>query len=450
MTQTGVVGGGDRLTDWISLGVLAFWVPRDAVDDAVAGSGRGARRARGKLPPHVMVYFVMALALFADDDYEEVAARLTETLRSWDCWDAGWETPTSGGITQARQRLGPEPMAGVFAQVAGPVADLDTIGAFFGTWRLMSVDGMEWDVPDTAANREAFGSRGGSEGPGAYPKVRLVTVSECASHAAVLAVTGPAAGGKGGGEQSLARQLLPRLEPDWLLLADRNFYCFKDWCTAADTGAALLWRVKSGIRLPVLELLADGSCRSVLAGRRSRGADGLPCPGRPAAASRAAGPGPVCPGGRVRGPGPRGRRERRPDRPGHHHHRHPPGPGQGTGAGLPPAAGTRGRQPAAQDLPARTGEGAALAVPGPGRAGDLGLPAGPLRDQRPDLRRGHRSRDRPGPGQVHPDPADHPPGRRPGFSPLTTLPSCGPRSRPISPGRRTSTRGAVTGPTPAS
>src|SRR5215468_11662226 len=264
MTQTGVVGGGDRLTDWISLGVLAFWVPRDAVDDAVAGSGRGARRARGKLPPHVMVYFVMALALFADDACEEVAARLTETLRSWDCWDAGWETPTSGGITQARQRLGPEPMAGVFAQVAGPVADLDTIGAFFGTWRLMSVDGMEWDVPDTAANREAFGSRGGSEGPGAYPKVRLVTVSECASHAAVLAVTGPAAGGKGGGEQSLARQLLPRLEPDWLLLADRNFYCFKDWCTAADTGAALLWRVKSGIRLPVLELLADGSCRSVL------------------------------------------------------------------------------------------------------------------------------------------------------------------------------------------
>ena len=263
MTQTGVVAGG-LLTDWVSLGVLASSVPRDVVDEAIAEAGKGARRARGKLQPHVMVYFVMALALFADDDYEEVAARLTETLRGWDCWDAGWEVPTSGGITQARQRLGPEPMAGVFAQVAVPVAGLDTVGAFFGTWRLMSVDGMEWDVPDTAANREAFGSRGGSEGPGAYPKVRVVTVSECASHAAVLAVTGPAAGGKGGGEQSLARRLLPRLEPDWLLLADRNFYCFTDWCTAADTGAALLWRVKSDIRLPVLELLPDGSYRSVL------------------------------------------------------------------------------------------------------------------------------------------------------------------------------------------
>ena len=263
MTQTGVVAGG-LLTDWVSLGVLASSVPRDVVDEAIAEAGKGARRARGKLPPHVMVYFVMALALFADDDYEEVAARLTETLRGWDCWETDWETPTRGGITQARQRLGPEPLAGVFAQVAVPVAGLDTAGAFFGTWRLMSVDGMEWDVPDTAANREAFGSRGGSEGPGAYPKVRLVTVSECASHAAVLAATGPAAGGKGGGEQSLARRLLPQLEEDWLLLADRNFYCFKDWCTAADTGAALAWRVKSDIRLPVLELLADGSYRSVL------------------------------------------------------------------------------------------------------------------------------------------------------------------------------------------
>ena len=114
MTQTGVVAGG-VLTDWVSLGVLASSVPRDVVDDAVAEAGKGARRARGKLPPHVMVYFVMALALFADDDYEEVAARLTETLRGWDCWDADWEVPTRGGITQARQRLGPEPGRGVLA-----------------------------------------------------------------------------------------------------------------------------------------------------------------------------------------------------------------------------------------------------------------------------------------------------------------------------------------------
>jgi Insertion element 4 transposase N-terminal/Amidohydrolase len=104
-----------------------------------------------------MVYFVMALTLFADEDYEEVAARLTQALRGWGYWE-GWEVPTKGAVTQARQRLRPEVMAEVVARVAGPVAGLDTAGAFLGRWRLMSVDGMEWDVPDTAPNRDFFGS----------------------------------------------------------------------------------------------------------------------------------------------------------------------------------------------------------------------------------------------------------------------------------------------------
>jgi Insertion element 4 transposase N-terminal len=107
VTHNGVVAAGGRVTDWISLGVLASSVPRDAVDAAVAAAGKGAKRADGKLPPHVVAYLVMALALFAGEDYEEVAARLTETLVSWGCWDDSWSTPTSGGITQARQRLGP-------------------------------------------------------------------------------------------------------------------------------------------------------------------------------------------------------------------------------------------------------------------------------------------------------------------------------------------------------
>jgi len=268
MTQAGVVAGSGVLTDWISLGVLASSVPRDAVDEAVAAAGKGAKRAGGKLPPHVMVYLVMALALFADDDYEEVAARLAETLRGWGCWGKEWEVPTRGGITQARQRLGPEPLEELFGQVAVPVADLDTAGAFFGPWRLMAVDGMEWDVPDTAANRAFFGSTAGPAGPAPFPKVRVVTVSECGSHAAVAAAVGPVAGGKGSGEQALARRLYPGLEEGWLVLADRNFYSWKGWCAAAGTGAALLWRVRSNVPLPVLEMLPDGSWRSVLVSPR--------------------------------------------------------------------------------------------------------------------------------------------------------------------------------------
>jgi hypothetical protein len=239
MTQTGMVADG-RLTDWISLGVLASAVPRDAVDDAVEATGKTAKRSGGKLPPHVMVYFAMALALFADDDDEEVAARLTQTLRGWGCWDEAWEVPASGGITQARQRLGYEPLAELFSQVAAPVAEQLTRGALLGPWRLMAIDGFEWDAPATAANIAAFGFAGASgDDPdkAAFPKARVVTISECASHAVADARIGGVAG-KGAGEQSLAGPMLARLGQDWLLIADRNFYNWQDWW---------LWRTLWGL-----------------------------------------------------------------------------------------------------------------------------------------------------------------------------------------------------------
>jgi hypothetical protein len=346
MTQAGAGAGSSVLTDWVSLGVLASSVPRDVVDDAVEVTGKGARRAGGKLPPHVMVYVVMALALFADEDYEEVAARLAGTLQAWGSWEDGWEVPTRGGVTQARQRLGPEPLAEVFGQVAGPVADLDTAGAFPGPWRLMSLDGMERDVPDTAANRAFFGSKAGPAGPAPFPKIRVVSISECGSHAAVAAAMGPAAGGKGSGEQALARKLYPGLEQDWLLLADRNFYGWADWRAAAGTGAALLWRVRSNVPLPVIEALPDGSWRSVLVNPRidSRGT----VRGRRAQLLAAAARGEDLPGDQARYvraieyqvPDRDGNGKGRAGHPGHHHHRFPAGAGRGAGPGLPPAVGT--------------------------------------------------------------------------------------------------------------
>jgi len=263
MTQNAGMAAGGRWADQISLGVLASAVPRDVIDDVVTACGREAKRSDGKLPPHVMVYFAMAMALFADDDYEEVAARLAGTLVAWKCWDARWGAPTSGGITRARERLGFEPMADIFAQVAVPVADPLTRGAFLGAWRLMAIDGFEWDAPDTPGNAAAFGYPGGGKDRAAFPKVRVVSVSECGSHAVVDAEIGGIAG-KGAGEQSLARRLYGRLEQDWLLIADRNFYNWQDWRSAASSGAALLWRVKSDLTLPVLAILPDGSYRSVL------------------------------------------------------------------------------------------------------------------------------------------------------------------------------------------
>jgi hypothetical protein len=248
---------------------LATAVPRDVVDTAVVVTRRGAKRSGGKLPPHVMVYYALALALFADEDYEEVFTRLAATLTGWGCWDPDWEIPTTGGITQARQRLGSEPLAEVFEQVAVPVAEELTQGAFLGPWRLMSIDGLEWDAPDTTANAAEFGRAGGTgEKASAFPKVRVLTLSECASHATVAA----AIGGQHQGEQTLARGLWPIIEPDWLLLADANFYSYEDFAAAAGTGAALLWRLPSTVNTPKLADPGDESYLSVLIHPKVRGA----------------------------------------------------------------------------------------------------------------------------------------------------------------------------------
>src|ERR1022692_1670530 len=279
MTQNGVVAAGGRLTDWVSLGVLASSVPRDAVDDAIAAAGKGAKRSDGKLPPHVMVYLVMALALFADDDYEEVAARLTETLTSWGCWADSWSVPTSGGITQARQRLGSAPLRELFSEVAVPVAEELTRGAFLGPWRLMTIDGFEWDAPDTPENAAEFGYSGaaadGAVRP-AFPKVRVVTVGECASHAVADAEMGGVAG-KGAGGQALGRGFRP--------------------------GPAVAGEIRShaagaGAAARRVVLLGAGQPEGPRPG--PRGADrGCPRWGGPGG-----GRGPACPGDRVRGSGP--------------------------------------------------------------------------------------------------------------------------------------------------
>ncbi|HZA71843.1 MAG TPA: IS4 family transposase [Propionibacteriaceae bacterium] len=255
---------GGWLPEWISLGVLASSVPREVVDAAVAASGRGAKRSGGKLPPHVIVYYAMALALFADEDYEAVMAELSETLASWGCWDQAWVMPTSGGITQARVRLGSEPLARIFDEVAVPVADQLTRGAWLGPWRLMAIDGVEWDLPDTPENVAEFGYVGSGATRSAFPKARVVAISECASHAVVAA----AIGGMHIGEPTLARRLWDRLEPGWLLTADREFYGFTHWNAARATGAELLWRVSARVSLPVLHTWPDGSYASVLVNRR--------------------------------------------------------------------------------------------------------------------------------------------------------------------------------------
>ncbi len=271
-----VVTTAVALPDQVSLGVLVTAVPRDAVDEAIAACGAGARRSDGKLPPHVVAYLTMALCLFGDDDYTEVAARVTGALDRWGCWDASWTPPTSSAITQARKRLGPAVFREIFERVAGPaggesgpmaglLATGRARGAWLRDWRLVAVDGFEADLPDSEANAAEFGYAGTGESRSAFPKARVVTLTECGTHALLAAEIGTYATS----EKALAGKLYPRLRPDELLTADRNFYSWPAWESAAATGAALLWRAPTQLELPVVRVLADGTYLTMLSNPRT-------------------------------------------------------------------------------------------------------------------------------------------------------------------------------------
>jgi hypothetical protein len=253
--------------DQVSLGVLMTAVPRDAVDAAVAGYGVQAKRSDGTLPPHVVAYLTMALCLFAEDDYEEVATKVTGALTRFGCWDAGWQVPSSSGITQARVRLGAPVMEEVFESVVQPVGTADTRGAWLRGWRVLAIDGFDVDMPDSEGNAAEFGYAGSGDNGSALPKARVVALAECGTHAFLACEVA----GYGVGEQTLAQRLYPRLRRDELLTADRGFYSFDAWSLAAGTGAALLWRAPTGLRLPVVRVLADGTYLSVLIDAGIRG-----------------------------------------------------------------------------------------------------------------------------------------------------------------------------------
>jgi Insertion element 4 transposase N-terminal len=187
--------------DQVTLGVLISQVSREEVDAAVAVCGVGEKRSDGKLPAHVTTYLTLALALFGEDDYEEVAARVTGSLDRFGCWDAAWSVPTSSGISQARKRLGRAVFAEVFARCCGPVAGrvgptaaMAALGtaraAFLRSWRLLAIDGFEVDLPDSSQNAAEFGYAGSGQNRSAFPKARVVALAECGTHAFLAAQIG--------------------------------------------------------------------------------------------------------------------------------------------------------------------------------------------------------------------------------------------------------------------
>ena len=250
---------GPRLTDHISLGVVTKVFPAEVIDAVLEETGRQSQRQR-QLPARVMVYYAIALAFYMESSTGEVLRCLLDGLR-WLSWPDG-SIPVTGksGISQARSRLGAAPLRRLYETVALPQAEAKTQGAWYRGWRLVSMDGSTLDVADTEANAAAFGRPGASRGQSSYPQLRFVSLVENGTHV----LFGAEHGDYGTAEPILARRVIKHLRPDMLCLADRGFVGFELWSQAAETGAALLWRVRKNMKLPCLEALPDGSYLSKL------------------------------------------------------------------------------------------------------------------------------------------------------------------------------------------
>jgi len=245
---------GSRITDYISLGVVSNAFPLESVRSALAATGKGSMRERD-LPAHVVVYYVIALALYMRSSYREVLRCLLEGVVWLSDPSAKIRVAGNSGISQARTRLGWEAVRQLYEEVVQPIAKPSTRGAWYREWRIVSLDGSTLDVADEVSNADIFGRPSGGRGDGAFPQIRFAALLENGAHI----LFGGQMAGYATSETTLAKAVLPSLRAGMLCLADRGFFGFALWKQAVATGAMLVWRLKKDVILPCETRLPDGS-----------------------------------------------------------------------------------------------------------------------------------------------------------------------------------------------
>lgn len=237
----------------MSVGLLSRLVPPSLVDEALTVHNRHSKRQRD-LPAHAVAYYVMALSLYRHVNTEEVLRIVTEGMDYLGDTTIGRHVGKSA-ISASRTRLGAEVMHHIAKQALTPLAQAQTVSAFYRGLRVVSIDGTTLEVADEVSNREAFGVPGTQQGQTGYPQIRCVGLLENGTHA----FFGVALGGYKDSEVSLAYQAIKHLKPDMLCLADRGFSGYPLWQAAHQMGAQLLWRIPKNRKLPVLQRFKDGS-----------------------------------------------------------------------------------------------------------------------------------------------------------------------------------------------
>jgi hypothetical protein len=247
------------LSDQVRLGVVTRWVTPELVAEVLSRCEIRDKRP-GALPAGFMVYFTLALALFQQDSYDDVAEQLVGAIA-----ELSSSIPNKSSFTRARTRLGPLALETLFRELAGPLASVGLEGSFYRGMRLAAVDGFVLDAPDTKANRAVFGGPVKNGQSAGFPQVRVVTLTECGTHAQIDA----AVGGFSGGEPELAITTAGSAA-GMLVIMDRGFPGVALWKAYTGAGAHLLVRARSCVAARPVEHLPDGTylARMNLAGQK--------------------------------------------------------------------------------------------------------------------------------------------------------------------------------------
>jgi hypothetical protein len=286
--RDGRVQAGGHPADHARLGVaedrLDALTGTPGVIDEVAGSvtlqGKVQGVARRAMTPALTIRFTLLMTLLPDADYVEVMAALLGDLVAVP-WQRPYRLPTATVACTWRQAIGPGPLVQLrdrlLAAVDAEHRDHDYRAVRVGDLDACSIDGSLVRVPDTAANRAAFGSVGTADDAAPYPQLRELRLSHAGTRSALAVVTGPsgaAAGGardKGEAEQVLLDKAItdaPQVfTPHRLWIMDRNFPGVPRIQRILQTGTHVLIRLKDGITLHrIAEFLPDGSYLATICG----------------------------------------------------------------------------------------------------------------------------------------------------------------------------------------
>jgi len=242
----------------VVLEALTRFVPPATIRAVLAQTGRHSQRIR-RLPATTVVWLVIAIGIWTDLDIPAVFRQVAGTLRSLLMMTSADRPPCKAALSQARTRLGACCVRQLFVRTAAPIAVDRTRGAFYKGMRLMAIDGVTFDIPDTPANAAAFGRpktrRYGEAVDGGYPQIHAIFLSETGTHLIVEAFV--KRGKKS--EFPLAGSLLRNVPPHSLVLWDRGFYGYSSLLQAQRRGVHVVGRVADHVVFEVVRTLGDGS-----------------------------------------------------------------------------------------------------------------------------------------------------------------------------------------------